>query len=528
MARCKWVRAAIAALLCLGITAGGPRVLAQMPQGDLGASKMPSKSYMAKSAIYLPIQVDERQRSSLREFLLYVKEGPSAPWLLKQKAPPSQTGFECRLSQDGEYWFSVVTIDQSGKATPADVASEPPSVIVVLDTCGPQVDLKPMAQCASCAEGICLKCEVQDANPNPFQTRFEYQTGDHTWRQLDAMPNQADCFCIPRQAVLTGMVKVTCCDRAMNTTVKEFNLDTMGVNTAAGSAAPAAAKTVQQVKYEQPAVATQPSRSAEASNNTEEPSVMAAPATSKPKSLAMHGGDQTASADLPAAQAAPGSCDLNNCPRHNDAKWLIVNQAKVSLDYKIEDEGKSGIGKVEVWITENAGKTWEVLCDDPDKKSPVVFNLPHEGVFGVCMVVTNGRGFGGVPPKAGDAPDYMVELDTTKPQVELRSVKLGPPDDNARLDIVWQAEDKNLGSTPVDLYYSMSQQGPWTPIAKGVANSGKYRWYLPQEICQQAFVRLVVTDMAGNSTRCETDEPVPLDDLSRPRAVINGISGGGN
>ena len=301
MARCKWVRAALAALLCLGITAGGPRVLAQMPQGDLGASKMPSKSYMAKSAIYLPIQVDERQRSSLREFLLYVKEGPSAPWLLKQKAPPSQTGFECRLSQDGEYWFSVVTIDQSGKATPADVASEPPSVIVVLDTCGPQVDLKPMAQCASCAEGICLKCEVQDANPNPFQTRFEYQTGDHTWRQLDAMPNQADCFCIPRQAVLTGMVKVTCCDRAMNTTVKEFNLDTMGVNTAAGSAAPAAAKTVQQVKYEQPAVATQPSRSAEASNNTEEPSVMAAPATSKPKSLAMHGGDQTASADLPAA-----------------------------------------------------------------------------------------------------------------------------------------------------------------------------------------------------------------------------------
>jgi hypothetical protein len=73
------------------------------------------------------------------------------------------------------------------------------------------------------------------------------------------------------------------------------------------------------------------------------------------------------------------------------------------------------------------------------------------------------------------------------------------------------------------LFYSASQQGPWTPIAKGVPNNGKYRWYLPREVGSQAFVRMVVTDMAGNMTRCETSQSVALDDGTRPRAVIGNI-----
>jgi hypothetical protein len=113
-------------------------------------------------------------------------------------------------------------------------------------------------------------------------------------------------------------------------------------------------------------------------------------------------------------------------------------------------------------------------------------------------------------------------MDTTKPVVELRSAKLGVGDE-ACVDVVWQAADKNLGALPVDLFYSVNPQGPWTPIAKGVANSGKYRWYLPREVGSQAYVRVIVSDTAGNSTRSDFGQAVLLDDNSRPRAIIGNI-----
>jgi hypothetical protein len=279
---------------------------------------------------------------------------------------------------------------------------------------------------------------------------------------------------------------------------------------------------VQTVAYEQssPAVA-QPAAGAK----PEECSKTQATTAAKPSTLHLDNAEKTGQAceNCRTSESPRASCEVTSHVKHTDAKWLMVSQPHVSMEYKIEDEGKSGVGKVEVWITEDNGKSWDILCDDPDKKSPVTFNLPHEGVFGICMSVSNGRGFGGNPPKAGDAPDFLVELDMTKPHAELRTVKMGPADENACIDISWQAEDKNLGSSPIDLYYSASSQGPWTPIAKGLSNSGKHRWYLPQELSRQTYVRLVVTDMAGNCSRCETSEPVMLDDQSRPHAIINGI-----
>ena len=153
---------------------------------ETAGAKMPEKSYMAKNALYLPVIVDDRARSSLREIHLYIKDGPSGVWRLAEKASPAKTGFEYRLPQDGEYWFNVVTVDNAGNATPADVTREVPAVIVVLDTSAPQIDLKLMADCPACAEGICVKCEVKDANPNPYRKpNSNTQTQDQVWRPLD-------------------------------------------------------------------------------------------------------------------------------------------------------------------------------------------------------------------------------------------------------------------------------------------------------------------------------------------------------
>ena len=41
------------------------------------------------------------------------------------------------------------------------------------------------------------------------------------------------------------------------------------------------------------------------------------------------------------------------------------------------------------------------------------------------------------------------------------------------------ASDKNLLDEPIDLYYATETSGPWLPIAKGLKNSGQYRWEVP-------------------------------------------------
>src|SRR5262249_30338227 len=62
---------------------------------------------------------------------------------------------------------------------------------------------------------------------------------------------------------------------------------------------------------------------------------------------------------MPSQPALPG-CDQvkKSC---TSGKLLLVNNPHISMAYRIEDEGKSGVGKVEVWITKDGGRTWDVL-----------------------------------------------------------------------------------------------------------------------------------------------------------------------
>jgi hypothetical protein len=505
--------------LVVGLGLAAPAtVLAQNQPAMADVARLPEKSFMSKSAFNLPIKLDEKARPSIREVQLYVKEGPTARWVLKDSVPPSQTNFNCRLTQDGEYWFAVVTVDLAGKATPADVSKEPPGIIVVLDTQGPQVELKALAPNP---EGICVQCDVKDANPNPFLTKFEYQTGDRTWRPLEPMGSQAECFCIPRQAVLTGMCRVSCTDRASNTTVREFSLASIGLSPEGSvvvrqdapkglTAGPEkTASPVQQTQYTQPVepvkdVIIDKGMTPTAHHLNEAPAV----------------GLVQSPAPVPAKQE---TATAHSETARLSGTWHLINNRHLSLEYRIQDEGTSGVGKVEVWVTRDGGATWDSLCCDPRHKSPIEFDLPGEGRFGLRLVTTNGLGFGDGPPKRGDAPEYMVEVDTTKPQAEFVEAKLAPIAENPYVDISWKASDENFGAEPIDLFYSTTPQGPWTPIVKGWQNSGRFRWFLPRGVGREAYLRMVATDLAGNSARCDLGTAVSLDDNSRPSARIIGV-----
>ncbi len=527
--------AGLALLLASGLGLFGARAGAQGPApAPPPGAQLPPKSYMNKSVFYLPILIDDRVRSNLREIQLFAKDHPSKQWLMAKKALPTDTVFPYRPMGDGEFWFTVVTVDKSGRQTPADVSHEGPGVIVVYDTQAPLVDIR---QLQMASEGQLVQCEARDPNLDPTKTRMEYQTADKAWRAGEPVPGRADTFCIPQQAMHNGMVKVTAVDMAGNVTVREMSLigRVAGMNVSEGPtqvavSEPAAPRQLPVVHntppvVEGPALGGLPGNNAPPSAPARVESVTQAYKITPP-STPCPGGVCTPQANAQEGKVVQTGATVPASSRSATAPAArhLVSSTHVSLEYQIEQVGASGVGKVEMWITSDGGQTWQCLGEDPDRHSPVEIDLPGEGSYGVSLVVSNGRGFGATPPAPGDAPDWWIEVDLTKPVVELTSVRPGSGDDATALWINWNARDKNLGNDAVDLFYAVNREGPWTPIARGVKNDSRYRWSVPKQIGPLAFIRLVVTDKAGNKTQCETPQAIALDDMSRPRGHVVGIA----
>src|SRR5205823_3907917 len=98
--------------------------------------------YTWQTAFKLPVKIDEAERSRLAEIQLFVRAGAGGPWVCQEVAPPAQREFLFRVPADGEYDFTMVLVEPTGRRTPADVTRETPELIVVVDTQPPECDLQ--------------------------------------------------------------------------------------------------------------------------------------------------------------------------------------------------------------------------------------------------------------------------------------------------------------------------------------------------------------------------------------------------
>jgi hypothetical protein len=516
----RWRPSGVALLGSLLLVSWGSLTTVRAQPPTMPAANMPAKRFLNKTEFALPILIDARVQPTLREIQLYFKDNPGRPWTFADRAAPTQKEFRFRAPKDGEYWFTIVTVDRLGRATPspAQMAREPAGVIVVVDTKPPQVELHPLPVSA---DGACVQCLVRDDNLDPSHVRFEFQTKDEKWRPLDALPARPDTYRIPPEAAVTGKVRVQVSDQAGNTAMCEAKVDTAvaALPAPAGQLAPMDgaipvplpenAGPIMPASHIEPAGPSVVQALPEVIHETRK---VAPPRTMPQLPLAPV-----------VAQEKTVSHEQAVVPMVAGARQ-VVNSRRVFLTYSIDQTGPSGVGKVQIWMTRDRGQSWECLGEDPDRQSPAEVLLPGEGLFGVTLVVSNGRGFGANPPAPGDAPDWWIEVDLTKPVAELISVQPSKGSDPGVMVITWNARDKNLGPEPVDLYWSANRDGPWMTIAKGVKNDRQYRWSVPQEVGSQAYVRLTVTDLAKNVSESVTPEAVPLDDLSRPRIRVVGVS----
>lgn len=189
----------------------------------------------------------------------------------------------------------------------------------------------------------------------------------------------------------------------------------------------------------------------------------------------------------------------------------MVNSTAFELDYELESVGRSGISKVELWITRDGGRTWSNAGVDADNRSPFRATVDGEGVYGYRLTVQSGSGLGGRPPQPGDLPEVWIGVDLTRPTARLLSAEAGAGDRAGEMVIRYEASDALLTKRPITLLQSGQPGGPWTTIAAGLSNTGQYAWRFDETAPERVYLRLEVRDEAGNVTAFEAAEPVPLE-----------------
>jgi hypothetical protein len=249
----------------------------------------------------------------------------------------------------------------------------------------------------------------------------------------------------------------------------------------------------------------------------------APPAVGLPSSAPQFPSSAALTAPTPAQPVAtaqpPVSAGLGGA---NALRPRMINSRVFQLDYVVPTLGPSGIGSVELWGTRDGGQNWSRFAVDDGKHNPLVVSVDQEAIYGFRVVVRNGAGVGGEPPKRGDAPDVLVGVDLTPPAAKFLDVQQGRADQIDQLFINWEATDRALRLRPITLYFSPSPAGPWTRIAGDLENSGRYVWQVGQAVPERLYLRLEVVDEAGNMTTCDRPEVVIFDRV-HPQALIRDV-----
>ena len=404
--------------------------------------------------------------AQIRQVQLYVSLDQGQSWQAAANAPPDQKFFRFVAERDGLHWFAVQTLDLDNRVNPANMQGAAPSLKVIVDTAAPGVQLQTLAPQG---DKVGVSWEIRDENLEFLANdtvRLDYRAvGGQNWLPLNMPLGATQLYWLP-QAPGPVEVRLQARDRAGNTAQTTA---TIGL---AGNAAPG-----------NPAAGNAPQNNA-------------------------------------GPVALGGAQDLVNGPAEHERK--LVNSKRVSLNYELKDVGPSGVSVVELWYTVN-GRSWNKYphrFDDP-KQTAIAFDVEGEGTYGISLCAKSGVGLGERAPQSGDRPQLWIEVDLTKPAVQIQSVVVGNGEDKGKLFVNWTARDKNLHREPITLSYAEQPTGPWKTFAEKLSNAaGRHVWTMPASgVPYQFHIKVEAVDQAGNVGEAITDNLVKVD-LSTPRVKI--------
>ena len=561
-----WICLAVFALL-----AGGQIV----PAEDAGSNPV----FTNKVRFRIPFRSDpaEMQRLEAREVQLFVSTDHGTRWRMVDKAEPRADHFDFLAPNDAEYWFAVRTLDGFNRLHPRGNNIEP-GLKVVVDATPPVLELLLTELEPGKVE---LRWTAADDHLDATKLRLEYRQPDSPeWQQVGVVPQAGGqtAWTVPAGGVVA--VRGTISDLAGNTATAERELNVHpavhGPQNKSGTEyrSPVAASPQQsgaaQTANESPRdlfsgpLSAEPRHGA-AKMDAAEPvgksdqefftdAADAGPriqprgkdelvsdthASRPPIGPRLESSLQSSTPSTP-PQSPVSPSPANSLPPSNEGaareefapptggalqpkeeapRMIMVNSRDFQIGYHVDDVGPSGVGKVELFITQDGGRKWYRYGADPDNQSPFPVTVSDDGVYGFELRVKNGAGIGDDPPRAGDKPSIVVTVDKTPPAAQLLPPQVGRGASRNKVLLRWTASDANLAAAPVLLEYAPQPTGPWQKIGDWQANTGRYIWALGQGLPGKVYLRMTVKDEAGNVTQAAAPEAL-LIDFVRPTARI--------
>jgi hypothetical protein len=172
---------------------------------------------------------------------------------------------------------------------------------------------------------------------------------------------------------------------------------------------------------------------------------------------------------------------------------------------------------VELWGLRAGEGQWRLFATDSDNRSPVAINIGEEGIYGFRLVVRQGSA--SQPPQPGESPELWIGIDCTPPVVRFGAVQEVPTAEGGAVVICWEASDQAMAPRPITILFSDHAAGPWTVIAAGLENSGRYHWLPDARAPRQLYFRIEARDEAGNVGTSETQEPLVIQQARSPSRI---------
>lgn len=514
------------------------------------------------SRFQIPFEVEAVPGEPVPEFaVLFGSQDGGASWEKLQTVPAAQQNFQFSAPRDGVYAFAVRMMDAAGNLQTIRSGS-PPELQIVVDSREPELKL----ELYEVAPGqVMLNWQAGDASLDLQSLVLEYTDGqDGRWKAIQTSPaatGQASMQ-VPAGSVVSvrGSIADTAGNRGNGSTQMVLRAPAPAppqqqrpTTFPGGSAQPTGGMPSGPTPFhgQQPAPGFSglhgplmqtsgpslggPQLSGAPSIVTQQPlpTTPAAPAT--PNTGSAPPLTTSGLPDLPPLQPGPeAAATLStatalisspappmNAVYGGDAAagdLQLVNNRIFDIVYELQDVGPSGVGSVDLFVTEDGGQQWFRYGQDTDLRSPFQVDVQGEGTFGFAVRVRNGLGFADAPPQPGEPPAIVVSVDQTPPVVEFPQPTL-VANGNGIVTLKWSVSDSHPAATPVRLEYATSAAGPWTPLFDWQADAGSYQWPVRPGTPPALHFRLLARDAAGNVSSAQT-QPV-LIDLQRP--TVSGL-----
>ncbi len=487
--------------------------------GHLAPAAPPSNKaptiHHKQRAFRIPFNIDPADRPRYKQVQLWAFSSGVGKWTQADATTPDRPSFTFRATRDGEYWFSVRTLDTKNRLIPADDADIEPNMKVIVDTVAPTINLEAMPRRGNIAA---VRWEVVEEHLDLGSLQLEYQAeGAKDWAQVPIRkPARMGVETWDAGTAEPLKVRASAADKAGNRTVVPLNLP---------DGAPGGDPGASPGDVADPNVPPARSNFATAEGDRSAPaSILPGPApmpamdAGPSPSPASAGGFNPFTTGGPVqAGPAPGGTSPDA-----PAPPILVASPRFGLQYEVEDAGPNGPAAVELYVTTDGGRTWFSRGEDADKRSPFQVDLGGEGTFGLKLVARSAANQGDQPPNPGELPRTVVEVDSTGPDVKLDPPKVV----GNRALLTWHAKDPHPAPRSVMISVrSDAPDGHWQSITPApIENNGHFTWVLPARCPPRIHFRVDVLDALGNRGHAETIEMgAVLVDRTRPRGRILGL-----